>query len=86
MWAIQYLRCSAFFHRLTILLHVDLQTLVEATSLALVAAGDVNHATSVLFADVVQVATKHKANLCSDMRRVLGNRSAHENSLMGTQL
>jgi hypothetical protein len=24
--------------------------------------------------------------LCSDMRRVLGNRSAHENSLMGTQL
>jgi len=86
VWAIEYLRCSVFFRLLTILLHVDLQTLVEATGLALVAAGDVNHATSVLFADVVQVATKHKTNFCSDMRRVLGNRSAHKNRLMETLL
>jgi hypothetical protein len=44
---------------LTVLLHVDLQTLVEATGLALVAARDVNHAMSTLLAHVVQITANH---------------------------
>ena len=42
-------------NRLTFLLHVDLEALLEPARLALVAAGDVHHAVPVLLAHVVQV-------------------------------
>ena len=42
-------------NRLTFLLHVDLEALLEPAGLALVAAGDVHHAVPVLLAHVVQV-------------------------------
>jgi hypothetical protein len=45
--------------RLTVFLHVNLQTLVEATGLALVAACHVNHAMPALLADVVEITANH---------------------------
>jgi len=42
---------------LTVLVHVDLETLVEAASLALVASRGVDDASSVRLADVLHVAT-----------------------------
>lgn len=48
--------------RLTVLLHVDPQTLVEAASLALVPAGHVHHAASVLLTHVVKVPAHRVIN------------------------
>jgi hypothetical protein len=59
-----------FLWRLTVLLHVDLQTLVEATGLALVAARDVNHAMPALLADVVQITANHNNDVCFNLSRM----------------
>jgi hypothetical protein len=51
--------CRDLLWRLTVLLHVDLQTLVEATGLALVAPCYVNHTMPALLADIVEIAENH---------------------------
>ncbi len=40
---------------LTLLFHVDLQTLFEAAGLALIPACDIHHTIAVLFANVIQI-------------------------------
>lgn len=55
---------------LTVLLHVDLQALVEAAGLALVAACDVNHAMSALLAHIVQITVNHNNGVCVSFGRL----------------
>lgn len=46
------------FLYLTILLHVHFEAFGEAASLALVASRHIHHASSILFADVVQITVR----------------------------
>ena len=49
-------------HQLTLLFHVDLQTLFEATGLALITSRDVHDTVAIFFANIIQIPVMQEIN------------------------